>query len=165
MHPINKKNINLTTSTSHFKYKIKIRGISHLQTSDSFCANGSLYSFDYLQLLTFPSSYHRRAWLRDRTLQSKMALLAVGRALATDRPIFTGSTSDTCLSRNGCELARQVNTAKADMLLVPPLPHRTFLALITSHGQSLGVTQVQPYTSLYLHNKKWHIVQVYISFN
>lgn len=39
---------------------------------------------------TFPFSYHSRAWLRDSTLQSKMALLVAGRARATDRPIFTG---------------------------------------------------------------------------
>ena len=64
---------------------------------------------------TFPSSYQARAWFRDRTLQSNIALLAAGRARATDLPILTGSAKATCRSWNGCELARHVNTARADI--------------------------------------------------
>ena len=67
--------------------------------------------------LTFPSSYHRIAWFRDKTLQSKIQLFVAGLLFATERPIFTGSVKGTLLSSKGWELGREVNTAIAISLI------------------------------------------------
>lgn len=69
------------------------------------------WSAGMVNALTLLFSYHRRAWFRDNTLQSNIALFGVALTLATERPIFTGSCTEICRSWNGCELVRQVNTA------------------------------------------------------
>lgn len=68
-------------------------------------------------ILTFPSSYHKIAWFRDKTLQSKIQLFVAGLLFATERPIFTGSVNGTLLSSKGWELGREVNTAIAILLI------------------------------------------------
>lgn len=68
-------------------------------------------------ILTFPSSYHKIAWFRDKTLQSKIQLFVAGLLFATERPIFTGSVKGTLLSSKGWELGRDVNTAIAILLI------------------------------------------------
>ena len=42
------------------------------------------------EIITFEFSYHNKAWLRDKTLQSNIALLTSGFILATERPILHG---------------------------------------------------------------------------
>ena len=66
--------------------------------------------------LTFPSSYHKIAWFRDNTLQSKIQLFVAGLLFATERPIFTGSVKGTLLSSKGWELGREVKIAIAILL-------------------------------------------------
>lgn len=62
---------------------------------------------------TFPASYQSRAWLRESTLQSKMALLGACRQRATERPTLAGWSRLSTRSGNGCELGRHVSTARA----------------------------------------------------
>ena len=66
--------------------------------------------------LTLPSSYHKIAWFRDNTLQSKIQLFEAGLLLATERPIFTRSVKGTLLSSKGWELGREVKIAIAILL-------------------------------------------------
>lgn len=66
--------------------------------------------------LTFPSSYHKIAWFRDNTLQSKIQLFEAGLLLATERPIFTRSVKGTLLSSKGWELGLEVKIPIAILL-------------------------------------------------
>lgn len=68
--------------------------------------------------LTLPEScsYQISAWFLDSTLQSNIPLSDAGLALATDRPIFTGSLRVTRRSWNGWELGWHVNTARPAMV-------------------------------------------------
>jgi len=50
----------------------------------------TFWTWRVIKFNTFPFSYHNKAWLRESTLQSKMALLGAALARATERPIFTG---------------------------------------------------------------------------
>ena len=70
----------------------------------------------FLKRPTFPFSYHNKAWFRERTLQSYIALFGAGLARATERPILIGSCTEICLSWNGWEFGRGDNIARADML-------------------------------------------------
>ena len=59
---------------------------------------------------TLPLSYQSFACWRERTLQSKMALLVRAFNRATARPTLTGSFSGMQRSWNGCEFGRHWNT-------------------------------------------------------
>lgn len=64
-------------------------------------------------VLTLPPSYHTIAWFLDKTLQSKIRLLAADLTLATERPIFTDSPSWILRSWKSWEFGRGVNIATA----------------------------------------------------
>ena len=59
-----------------------------------------------------------RAWLRDSTRQSKMALFWAGLTRATDRPTFTGSWTEMCRSWKGQELVRHEKMARGICCMV-----------------------------------------------
>ena len=67
-------------------------------------------------------SHHSSAWFLDRTLQSNMALLAAGLALATLLPTLTGWSRVSVRSWNGCELGRQQRVALGKGPPSSPLP-------------------------------------------
>lgn len=52
-----------------------------------------LFLVKLFEMFTFPSLYQNRAWLRDSTLQSKMALFKAGLTLATERPTLIALSS------------------------------------------------------------------------
>ncbi len=113
------------------------------------CITSSLQTIN--TKLTFPFSYHSKAWFLDRTLQSNIALLGAGRARATERPILTGSWRVMCLSWNGCELGLHMNTAKAAIV-----PSITSILIFRIHRENLSLLFqfIQKFTLLsifYLH--------------